>query len=34
MGLSLRLILTLKDGTPTLVHAGDHDDISRFLRSL
>lgn len=34
IGLSLRLIFTLKDDTATLVRVGDHDDIKRFLRSL
>ena len=34
VGLGLRLIFTLVDQTVTLVRAGTHDDVRRFLRSL
>ena len=34
VGLGLRLVFTFNAGTLTLVRAGRHDDIRRFLRSL
>jgi hypothetical protein len=34
VGLGLRVVFTLAEGTLTLVRVGRHDDIRRFLRSL
>jgi mRNA-degrading endonuclease YafQ of YafQ-DinJ toxin-antitoxin module len=34
VGLNLRLILTLAEGTMTFVRAGSHDEVKRFLRDL
>jgi mRNA-degrading endonuclease YafQ of YafQ-DinJ toxin-antitoxin module len=34
VGLGLRVVFTLAEGTLTLVRVGSHDDIRRFLRSL
>ncbi len=34
VGLSLRLILTLADGSTTFVRVGSHDEVKRFLRDL
>ena len=34
VGLNLRLILTLIDGSMTFARAGTHDEVKRFLRDL